>query len=153
MQRLQKASFMSRTEDGAQFSLEGGWQCRIHVLGEDLVRVLFTPPGGLREPRTWSIVADGADVPWAGRDRLDVGGFARPKFALHRSERDATLETAMLRVRVCLAPFAINCLNPSNNQPLILRTTLTSKFDLQMPCTGAGPAQRHGTSGGRRKTR
>ena len=123
MQRLQKASFMSRTEDGAQFSLEGGWQCRIHVLGEDLVRVLFTPPGGLREPRTWSIVADGADVPWAGRDRLDVGGFARPKFALHRSERDATLETAMLRVRVCLAPFAINWMLADGTRFAADRTT------------------------------
>lgn len=108
MQRLQRASFTGRTEDGAAFALEHGWQCRVYVLRDDLVRVLFTPPGGLREPRTWSIVGTDADVPWAGRDRLDVSGFPRPAHWLSEGEEGVALATSALRVEVRLAPFGLS---------------------------------------------
>ena len=107
MERLQSASFLGETEDGARFSLEQDWQCRIYVLRDDLVRVLFTPPGGLREPRTWSVVGGGTDVPWTGRDRLDVGGFARPRFSLSAGKGRVKIATASLAVDVRLAPFAL----------------------------------------------
>ncbi len=107
MQRLQSASFIGRAESRAQFSLEDGWQCSIHVLRDDLVRVLFTPPGGLREPRTWAIVTQGADVPWTGRDRLDVGGFPCPKFSLASTDTRVTIVTKAVIVDVRLSPFGI----------------------------------------------
>ena len=107
MRRLQIASFAGETRDGAAFSLEDGWQCRLFVLRDDLVRVLFTPPGGLREPRTWSIVGDETDVPWTGRDRLDVGGFPCPRFAVTADDARVTIRTASLVVEARLAPFGM----------------------------------------------
>ena len=107
MQRLQNASFIGAAEHGARFSLEHGWECTIYVLRDDLVRVLLTPPGGLREPRTWSIVTEGTDVPWTGRHRLDTDGFPCPGFALVRTESDVTIATSVVMVSVRLAPFGI----------------------------------------------
>jgi alpha-glucosidase len=107
MRRLQIASYAGETSNGAAFSLEDGWQCRLFVLRDDLVRILFTPPGGLRETRTWSIVADGTDVPWTGRDRLDVEGFPCPRFTIAAGDAEVTISTASLIVVARLAPFGM----------------------------------------------
>lgn len=77
------------------------------MLRDDLVRVLFTPPGGLREPRAWAIVTGHADVPWTGRDRLDVSGFPCPKFSLASTDTHVTLCTGALVASVRLVPFGI----------------------------------------------
>ena len=107
MRRFLAAAFAGETEGGVRFTLDHGWQCRIFVLRDDLVRVLLVPPEGLREPRTWSI-ATGGDVPWAGRDRLDVDAFGKARFSLSAGERDVTLATDALRLRVRLAPFGLD---------------------------------------------
>jgi len=106
VRRIQNATFAGRTENGVRLSLEDGWECRIYVLRDDLVRVLFTPPGGLREPRTWAIVTGAADVPWAGRDRCDVEGFPCPMFTLESREH-VTITTRAVIAKVRLAPFGI----------------------------------------------
>src|SRR5262245_11348431 len=117
MRRLQTATFVGRTEDGARFALEDQWECRIYVLQDDLVRVLFTPSEGSREPRTWSIVAGGTDVPWTGRDRLDTSGFARPRFSLTLTEAHVAIATSVLNVSVRLAPFGLDW-TLGNGKPL-----------------------------------
>src|SRR5262249_30270422 len=66
MHPLSKASLAERTAEGARFVFDGGWQCRIFVLADDLVRVLFVRPEGLSEPRTWMVAPGGEDVPWEG---------------------------------------------------------------------------------------
>src|SRR5436190_212185 len=107
MRRLQNASFTGQTPTSVRFSLEDEWDCSIDVLRVDLLRVLFTPPGGLREPRTWSTLARDADVPWTGRDRLDVSGFPCPKFALASRDGHVTVTTNAVIADVRLAPFRI----------------------------------------------
>ena len=107
VESLGAASFSAGHEDGASFAFPSGWQCRLYILGDDLVRVLFTPPGGLREPRTWAIAAGGDDVPWQGRDRLDVSGFARPAFSIETSDGEVALTTSALRVVARLRPFGL----------------------------------------------
>jgi len=107
MEPLGTASFVARREDGASFAFASGWQCRLYVLAHDLVRVLFTPPDGLREPRTWAIAAGGADVPWQGRDRFDVGGFACPAFSVATNDSEVALTTSALRVVARLRPFGL----------------------------------------------
>jgi alpha-glucosidase len=102
---LTAASFVAQHEDGASFALPSDWSCRLYILEDGLVRVLFTPPGGLREPRTWSIVGTDADVPWPGRDRLDVTGFARPPFKLSKEGGEVVLSTTALRVAARMKPF------------------------------------------------
>src|SRR5215472_1616494 len=106
MQPLVAASLLERTEDGARFGLESGWQCRIFVLADDMVRVLFVPPDGLREARTWMVAPGGTDVPWEGRDRLDVSRFRRPSFDFHDGDH-VVMGTSALRVTVRLQPFGL----------------------------------------------
>jgi len=107
VESLGAASFGTRHEDGASFAFASGWQCRLYMLGDGLARVMFTPPGGLREPKTWAIAAGGDDVPWQGRDRLDVRGFARPAFSIDTSDHEVALTTSALRVVARLRPFGL----------------------------------------------
>ena len=107
MQPLVAASLVERAADGARFTLGNGWECRLFVLSADLVRVLLIPPSGLREPRTWMVAPNGTDVPWEGRDRLDVNAFQRPRFDLDQREHEVVLRTQALRVRVRLQPFGL----------------------------------------------
>ncbi|HEY1327589.1 MAG TPA: hypothetical protein VGI14_11665, partial [Casimicrobiaceae bacterium] len=61
MRPLVKATFAGHAPAGVVLALEAGWQCRIFVLDEHLVRVLLLPEQGLREPRTWAIAPGGSD--------------------------------------------------------------------------------------------
>jgi alpha-glucosidase len=107
MQPLAVASLVEGAADGARFALDNGWECRLFVLSGDMVRVLLIPPGGLREPRTWMVAPNGTDVPWEGRNRLDVTVFQRPRFELDQGEDDVVLRTPALQVRVRLRPFGL----------------------------------------------
>src|SRR5438477_584605 len=107
MQRLVNATFAGRSTDSVRFDFESGWQCRIFVLADDLVRVLLLRNGMLKEPRTWMVAPANIDVPWEGRDRLDVGGFPRPEFAVAESAGEITLVTAKLALGVTLRPFGL----------------------------------------------
>jgi alpha-glucosidase len=107
MQPLHKATLAGHTSSGIALALEAGWQCRLFVLADDLMRVLLVPENGLREPRTWAISPGGRDVPWEGRDRLDVSGFESPKFDVDAGAAEVALRTRAMIVRVQLAPFAL----------------------------------------------
>src|SRR5215471_12344443 len=107
MRPLNEASLAARTPEGARFVFDDGWQCRILILGDDLVRVLFLRPEGLREPRTWMVAPGGEDVAWEGHDRLDIGRFGRAAFDIETGEHEVALRTAALRIVVRLHPFGL----------------------------------------------
>jgi len=107
MRALVSATFAGRFPDSVRFDFEAGWQCRVLVLADDLVRVLFLRAGALKEPRTWMVAPGGGDVPWEGRDRFDTSGFARPEFTLEEGEGEITLATAKLSLTVRLRPFGL----------------------------------------------
>jgi len=129
MRPLVAASFAERTDDGARFTLELDWQCRIFVLADDMVRVLLTPPEGLREPRTWMVAPGGIDVPAAGRDRLDVTGFRRPGFAFENVAQATVLRTAALELRVRHSPFGLEWCTPAARRFAADRPTQAYAFD------------------------
>ena len=66
MRPLVNAIFAGRFSDFLRFDLESGWQCRIVVLADHLVRVLFLRNGTLKEPRTWMVAPADAPMPWEG---------------------------------------------------------------------------------------
>src|SRR5438477_5681350 len=107
MQRLVNATFAGRSTDSVRLDFESGWQCRIFVLADDLVRILFLRNETLKEPRTWMVAPGSVDVPWEGRDRLDVTGFSRPAFGITERDGEITLTTAKLSVAVTLQPFGV----------------------------------------------
>ena len=107
MRPLVNARFAGQSADGVRFEFEAGWQCRVFVLDDDLVRVLFLRDETLKEPRTWMVAPAGGDVPWEGHDRLDVGAFARPAFKVVERESEVALETRELSLAVRLDPFGL----------------------------------------------
>ncbi|HTL77597.1 MAG TPA: glycoside hydrolase family 31 protein [Casimicrobiaceae bacterium] len=107
MRPLAEAHFAGRTNDGVAFDLDAGWQCRVFVLADDLVRVLFVQDGALKEPRTWMVAPNGRDVAWGGHDRLDVSRFACPAFALHEEDDRVVVETPAMRASIHLRPCRI----------------------------------------------
>src|SRR5690242_8201903 len=100
MRPLADAHFAGRTNDGVAFDLDGGWQCRVFVLADDLVRVLFVQDGWLKEPRTWMVAPNGRDVAWEGHGRLDVSRFPCPAFRLRAMDDRVVIETDALRASI-----------------------------------------------------
>jgi alpha-glucosidase len=105
---LVTASVQAHSGNDILFGLDRGWTCRVMVLDEGLIRVLFTPPDGLREPRTWSIAPGGKDVGWEGRDRLDRSGFACPSARIEHDSESAVIHTNRLQVTATLNPFGLS---------------------------------------------
>jgi len=97
---------LESTQDGiVDVAFDGGWRCRVSIAAEGIGRVKFTPPGGLREPRTWAL-CDGQPVDGAGnaRDRIFAGSIATAAQAAGA----ITLVSATLRATIRLEPFAID---------------------------------------------
>jgi alpha-glucosidase len=107
MRALRSASCAGRSDDYVEFVLDDGWTCRVHVLAGDLVRVLFSRAGELKEPRTWMAAGPPGDVAWGGRDRRDTSIFPRPSFGLSESPDVVGITIGNLALDVTLAPFGI----------------------------------------------
>src|SRR5215831_19541241 len=107
MRPLADASYAGCVEDSLRFDLASGWQCRIFVLADDLVRVLFLRNGELKEPRTWTVAPGGVDTPWEGRNRLDTSVFARSDFSVAQSDREVSIGTSELMLSVALRAFRL----------------------------------------------
>ncbi len=108
MTPLRSATLQEASDQHAFFALERDWRCEIRLLEAGLARVLFHPPEGLREPRTWTIAAGLAgDVPWTGRDRKDLTGFDASPCTCEVTSDGVTLQTGLLRAVVRLAPFGV----------------------------------------------
>ncbi|MFT3963348.1 TIM-barrel domain-containing protein [Propionivibrio sp.] len=105
MTPLRSAHLLSSDAGGIVLALGQGWTCRVAMVAEGIGRVLFVPPGGLRETRTWTLRQDAQDSPWSGADRLtlfpDAGG------SVSGDPGAPVLTGELLRVRVTLAPFGL----------------------------------------------
>ena len=107
MKPLAKAAYAGRGTDHVRFDLDHGWQCRVYLLHEDLGRVVLLRHDALKEPRTWMVTADGVDVPWEGRDRLDVTALASTAFDVAVDAGGVRLSLGRLAADVALDPFGI----------------------------------------------
>lgn len=85
-------------EADAVATLSPGGQLRVVFLTDTLARVSWQPEPGYKEPRTWAIApVAGEDVPWPGRQRASLAGFARPP--LTPTANGQGLQTAKLAVQ------------------------------------------------------
>ncbi|HEY1750843.1 MAG TPA: glycoside hydrolase family 31 protein [Caulobacteraceae bacterium] len=96
--------FSLARREGPRLTLasDQGWTADIFVLEADIVRVLLTPPGGLRGPRSWAITPGAEDAPPLGRDRLDTDGFSHPDYSADEGDDRLVVATDRLRLTVRL---------------------------------------------------
>ncbi|HSD00355.1 MAG TPA: glycoside hydrolase family 31 protein [Casimicrobiaceae bacterium] len=107
MKSLGRATFGGVDDTFARFDFDAGWHARVYLLRDDVARVLLLRNGMPKEPRTWMVTTDGNDVPWQGRDRLDVSGFERPTFDVERANGAVALVGKRLRIEIGLDPFTL----------------------------------------------
>ena len=107
MKPLGRATPGARAADHLRFDFDSGWQCRLYVLRQGVGRVVFLRNGTLKEPRTWMVTTDGVDVPWQGRDRLDVAAFAPPALDATPSAAGVVVTAGRLSIDVTLDPFGL----------------------------------------------
>lgn len=108
MRPIRTAQNPSTTERGVTLDCGHGITCHVSVLKPDLIRVLFLRDGALRDRRTWMVPAhNAADVPWAGRDRLDEASWPIPAHRVEHAENEIVISTDAMCVEIALAPFAL----------------------------------------------
>ena len=109
---LRTAALHAVHPDGAVFALDRGWRCEVRMLEAGLGRMLWHPPDGLREPRTWAIATGVDEGPWEGREREGLTGFAASECEIGDRADAVTMTTGRLRAVIRLAPFGITWQQP-----------------------------------------
>ncbi|MDP3897309.1 MAG: glycoside hydrolase family 31 protein [Mesorhizobium sp.] len=96
----------SATATGLTLPLSAGFTLRVDILSDWLTRTAIVPEGGLAVDRTW-MVAPGGDVPWPGRDRLSVEGFAPPGAEFADGAGSTVIASDDWRISVTGAPLGL----------------------------------------------
>ena len=108
MRPVRSATLAGTDARGIMLQCGDALTCRISVLRDDLVRVIFLRDGVPRQPRTWMVLEPGTrDVPWEGRDRLAEDNWPVPAWRLEQGEGHVSLHTAGLSLRVELGSLAM----------------------------------------------
>lgn len=104
---LVAAGLLTATPSGAAMPLSAGFDLRIDILSDWLVRIAIVPMDGLAIDRTWMIAPEG-EVPWEGRDRLSTEGFGHS--ALDTTEIDpdtGLIASGDWRVEITRSPLGL----------------------------------------------
>jgi alpha-glucosidase len=107
MKSIATAKVTGRLDHGIELDCGDGLRCRVLLPGPGFARVVFLPARGFRERRSWMVCAGGVDVPWEGRDRLDLGTGAAPQFTVEEADDRVTLRGEAFSVEIGLTPLAL----------------------------------------------
>lgn len=88
---------VSPLANGFDAPLDEGWRLRIRAMSDHLLRIVVEPETGLPVDRSWMIAPEG-DVPWGGRQREDVAGFAPPAATITDEDGATRLTAGQFRV-------------------------------------------------------
>lgn len=91
---------------GFDAALDDGWRLRARAMSDALLRVVVEPPGGLALDRSWMVAPEG-DVPWEGRSRDDMAGFAPHAVELQEQDGAWVLAAGQFRLTLTGAPVRI----------------------------------------------
>ncbi|WP_428670064.1 TIM-barrel domain-containing protein [Roseibium sp.] len=99
MKALNNWRCADQSSSGVELEVEGRHRLIVRILDDALVRICLLKDGSYRLNRTWAVAPDG-DVPWDGRLRDDLAGFACPDFSLSGEDGRLVLETGCLRLTI-----------------------------------------------------
>lgn len=97
MKTLKNWTLLTADANHVELGVDGKHRLSLFVLEQGMFRVLIKRENKLALNRTWSIAPEN-DVPWEGRDRESLEGFALPGFTME--ERDDTLRISTDKLRV-----------------------------------------------------
>ncbi|HEV3430843.1 MAG TPA: glycoside hydrolase family 31 protein [Paraburkholderia sp.] len=101
---LDRPFFSLVAEAGNRLTLQSaqGATIEVFVLEEDIVRLRVLPDGKPHGPCTWAIAPGMDDVPLEGRERLDLSGFALPRYVSEIADDCVRVSTSKIRLTVRL---------------------------------------------------
>ncbi len=99
MKTLKNWTLLKSDAHHVELSVDGKHRLCLYVLEQGMFRVLIKRENRLALNRTWSI-APQSDVPWEGRARESLEGFALPELELEKSGDTLRISTEKLRVTV-----------------------------------------------------
>jgi alpha-glucosidase len=106
MQIFQALGGVTPDAHGLDATLNDGWHLRIRAMSETLLRIVIEPKRGLPVDRSWMVAPEG-DVPWEGRNRDDMAGFAPPPVTLGRNGDAHILTSGQFRVTLTGSPLRL----------------------------------------------
>ncbi|WP_237931025.1 glycoside hydrolase family 31 protein [Buttiauxella sp. S19-1] len=99
MKTLKTWTLLKSDAHHVELSVDGKHRLNLFVLEQGMFRVLIKRENKLALNRTWSIAPE-SDVPWEGRDRESLQGFALPGFTVEELDDTLRISTDKLRVTV-----------------------------------------------------
>lgn len=99
MKTLKNWTLLKSDANHVELSVDGKHRLNLFVLEQGMFRVLIKRENKLALNRTWSIAPEN-DVPWEGRDRESLQGFALPGFTVEERGETLCISTDKLRVTV-----------------------------------------------------
>ncbi|SUW62979.1 Alpha-xylosidase [Buttiauxella agrestis] len=99
MKTLKNWTLLKSDANHVELSVDGKHRLNLFVLEQGMFRVLIKRENKLALNRTWSIAPE-SDVPWEGRDRESLQGFALPGFTVEERDDTLCISTDKLRVTV-----------------------------------------------------
>ncbi|TNV19769.1 glycoside hydrolase family 31 protein [Buttiauxella sp. B2] len=99
MKTLKKWALLKSDSNHVELSVDGKHRLNLFVLEQGMFRVLIKRENKLALNRTWSIAPEN-DVPWEGRARESLEGFALPGFTIEERDEMLRISTDKLRVTV-----------------------------------------------------
>ncbi|MFP2515197.1 glycoside hydrolase family 31 protein [Buttiauxella agrestis] len=99
MKTLKNWTLLKSDANHVELSVDGKHRLNLFVLEQGMFRVLIKRENKLALNRTWSIAPEN-DVPWEGRDRESLQGFALPGFTVEERDETLCISTDKLRVTV-----------------------------------------------------
>ncbi len=99
MKTLKNWTLLKSDANHVELSVDGKHRLNLFVLEQGMFRVLIKRENKLALNRTWSIAPEN-DVPWEGRARESLEGFALPGFTVEELDETLRISTDKLRVTV-----------------------------------------------------
>lgn len=99
MKTLKNWTLLKSDANHVELSVDGKHRLNLFVLEQGMFRVLIKRENKLALNRTWSIAPEN-DVPWEGRSRESLEGFALPGFTVEELDETLRISTDKLRVTV-----------------------------------------------------